>query len=50
MNDLWKHIRTNNTLENGDVVVPANLVQIMSALIITMQETTLRLNALEARL
>lgn len=50
MNDLWKHLMLNNRLENGDVVVPANLVQIMSALVIAMQETTLRLNALEARI
>lgn len=50
MTELWKYLTSNNTLENGDVVVPANLVQIMTALVITMQETTLRLNALEARL
>lgn len=50
MNELWKYIVSNNKLENGDVVVPANLVQIMSALVITMQETTLRLNALESQL
>lgn len=49
-NELWKHLTTNNKLENCDVVVPANLVQIMSALIITMQETSLRLNDLEDRL
>lgn len=49
MNELWKYLTVNNRLENGDVVVPANLVQIMSALVITMQETTLRLNALEAQ-
>lgn len=49
MNELWKHLTLNNRLENGDVVVPANLVQIMSALVIAMQETSLRLNALEAR-
>lgn len=50
MNELWKHLTLNNKLDNGDVVVPANLVQIMTALVITMQETALRLNALEAKL
>lgn len=50
MNELWKYLTTNNRLDNGDVVVPADLVQIMTALVITMQETSLRLNALEARL
>lgn len=50
MNELWKHIVSTNRQANGDVVVPVNLVQIMSALVISMQETTLRLNALEAQL
>lgn len=50
MHELWKHIVSNNSLENGDVRVPANLVQIMLALVISMQETTLRLNALETQI
>lgn len=50
MNELWKHLTMNNKLANGDVVVPENLVQIMTALVITMQETSLRLNALEERI
>lgn len=50
MNELWKHLTSNHRLENGDVVVPANLVQIMTALVIAMQETSLRLNALKVRI
>ncbi|KAG0143477.1 hypothetical protein CROQUDRAFT_96256 [Cronartium quercuum f. sp. fusiforme G11] len=37
-------------IENGDVVVPAQLVPIMSALILSMKETSLRMSAMEAQL
>lgn len=47
---LWDYLSNNNTQENGDVVVPAKLVQIMSALVISMQETALRMAAMEDQL
>lgn len=47
MSQLWGYLLTNNKQENGDVVVPAKLVQIMSALVISMQETALRMTAME---
>lgn len=50
MSQLWTYLSTNNKQENGDVVVPAKLVQIMSALVISMQDTALRMTAMEDQL
>lgn len=50
MPQLWNFLKENNQLENGDVIVPANLVNIITALAISMQETALRMNAMEDQL
>lgn len=50
MSQLWGYLSTNNEQENGDVVLPAKLLQIMSALVISMQETSLRMTAMEDQL
>lgn len=50
MSQLWDYLSTNNKQENGDVVVPAKLVQIMTALVISMKDTSLRMSAMEDRL
>lgn len=50
MPQLWSFLKQNNQLENGDVVVPANLVKIITALAISMQETALRMNVMEDQL
>lgn len=49
VNQLWEQLLTDKQ-DNGDVIVPANLVPIMSALLLLMKETTLRMNAMEAQL
>lgn len=49
VNQLWEQLLTEKR-DNGDMVVPANLVPIMSALLLSMKETTLRMNAMEAQL
>lgn len=46
---IWKEL-SKNALENGDVVVPARLVGIMMAFSLAMEETKLKLNAMEAQL
>lgn len=46
---IWKELATN-PLENGDVVVPARLVGIIMAFSLAMEETQLKLNAMEAQL
>lgn len=50
MAQLWGFLRKNNRLDNGDIVVPANLVNIVTALAISMQETELIMNAMEDQL
>lgn len=50
MSQLWSFLKQNNKQDNGDVVVPAHLVNIISALVLTMQETTLRMNVMEDQL
>lgn len=49
VNQLWERLLTSRE-ENGDVIVPANFVPIMSALLLSLKETTLRMNAMEAQL
>lgn len=49
INQLWDRLLTDKQ-ENRDVIVPANLVPIMSALLLSMKETTIRMNAMEAQL
>lgn len=49
INQLWDHLLTDKQ-DNGDVIIPANLVPIMSALLLSMKETTIRMNAMEAQL
>lgn len=49
INQLWEQLLTEKQ-DNGNVVVPANLVPIMSALLLSMKETTLHMNAMEAQL
>lgn len=44
MPQLWIFLKKNNQLENGDVLDPANLVNIITALAISMQETAPRMN------
>lgn len=41
---------TTNRLENGDVVIPSHLVEIVLALSLSMEETALKLNAMEEQL
>lgn len=41
---------TTNRLENGDVVIPSHLVEIVLAMSISMEETALKLNAMEEQL
>lgn len=50
MAQLWGHLKKNNQLDNGDVLVPANLVNIITALAFSMQETALRMTAMEGHL
>lgn len=46
---IWEEL-SRNPLENGDVVVPARLVGIMMAFSLAMEETKLKLTAMEAQL
>lgn len=50
MAQLWSFLKLNNVQTNGDVIVPANLVNIISALVLSMQETELRMAVMEDRL
>lgn len=50
MTQLWSFLKQNNKQDNGDVIVPAHLVNIISALGLSMKETTLRMNVMKDQL